>query len=206
MIESYENALQIAVLLVCLCFSVVRAARTREKAWILLSFLYGVLLLGDLYWEAYLIFLGVTPSFYVSEFSWYASYLFLFLLLRQTMPPEAWRKRSALPWIGPVFAVGMCAFYMQWGDVAGNLICALLMGLLLFHSILGLLWLRESQDKRQRRLCSAVLFLCAMEYLTWTLSCYFRDNSFANPYYWSDLLLSLSFALLLPGVRKAVAA
>jgi hypothetical protein len=206
MIESLENGLQIAVYAVCLIVSVVRALRTEERAWVVLAFFYGVLALGDLYLEVFLIFVERSPVFYISEFSWYASYLFLFLLLRQAMPHEAWRKRRALPWLCVAFTVGMGAFYLQWGDPVGNLVCALLMGLLMFYSVWGLLWLRGEADRRQTLLCAAVLTFCAMEYVTWTLSCFFRNDSLLNPYFWADTLTGLSTVLLLPGVRKAVAA
>ncbi len=207
MIESYENALQFAVALVCLCVSIGRAMRTRERAWILLSAFYACWTLGDLYWEIFLIFLHITPPyFYVADFSWYASYLLLFLLLRQLLPPEAWRGRRLLPWIGPVFAVAMCAFYLQFGDVASNLVCMALMALLLYHAIRGLLFLRGAADRRQTLLCAAVLVFCAMEYLTWTVSCFWKDDSLTNPYYLADTLLTLSFIPLLPGVGKAVRA
>ena len=64
MIESYENGLQIIVLLLCLCVSVGRSIRRRDRAWLLLSFFYGCWVLGDLYWEVFLIFFGTTPSLF----------------------------------------------------------------------------------------------------------------------------------------------
>jgi len=206
MIESYENGLQIAVSLVCLCLSVYQAVHTKEKAWIMLSFFYGSWLLGDFYWETFLIFFHEPPQFYISDFSWQASYIFLFLLLKQTMPAEAWQKRYALPWLGVIFTAAMGVFYLQWGNFVGNLICALLMGLLLFYATWGLLYLRRAKDKRYRLLCIAVLIFCAMEYATWTASCFWEGTSWGDPYLIADVLLTASLVPFIPAVRKAVRA
>ncbi len=204
MIESHENALQIAVLAVCLAVSVSRAVITKKKEWILLSFFLGSWVLADLYWVTFLIFLDRTPDvFYVSQFSWYASYIFLFLLLRQVLPQEK-GPRSFLPWIGPIFAAGTCAFFMQWGAYAENLICAFLMGLLIFYAIRGLVLPRGAEDKKHLSLCVTVLVFCALEYALWTASCFWEGDSFANPYYWMDTLLTLSFIPLVFAVGRAV--
>ncbi len=206
MAESCENALQITVAVICLSVGTVRAVRTREKAWILLSAFYGCWALGDLYWGTFLIFFQRTPPYsYVPEFSWYSSYLLLFLLLRQLLPAEAWRIRGALPWLGVVIAAGMCAFYLQWGGVLSNLICAVLMGLLMLHAIRGLTFIHGS-DRRYMPLCAAVLLFCFAEYATWTASCFWYTDDWTSPYLFADTLITLSFIPLLPAVRRAVRA
>ena len=205
MIESHENALQIAVLAVCLAVSVSRAALTKRREWTLLSFFYGSWVLADLYWEMFLLLLDRTPDvFYVSQFSWYASYIFLFLLLRQVLPQEKIAARPLLPWLGPLFAAGMSVFFMQWGAYAENLICAFLMGILLFHSIRGLFLSRGAGGRKRLPLCLSVLLFCVVEYVLWTASCFWEGDSLANPYYWIDVMLTLSFIPLLFAVRRAV--
>jgi hypothetical protein len=205
MIESYENGLQIIVLLLCTAISVWSAVRTRNRAWTLLSLFYGSWVLGDLYWEMFLIFIGRTPSiFYVAEFSWKASYLFLFMLIRFLVPAEAWKNRNPLPWLGVIFSAAMCVFYLQWGDVADNLLCAVLMGLLFFHLIRSVQYLRSSGERRLLLFCAAGLVFCVMEYVTWTASCFSTGDSLTNPYFIADTVLTFSFIPLLFGVRKAV--
>ena len=207
MFESLETGLQLLILLVCMYISIWRALATRAREWILLAFFYGSWVLGDLYWEACLIFYGKTPHFfYVSDLNWWASYIFLFLLLKQAFPPEAWQRRRILPWLGVVFTVGMGVFYLQWGDLFSNAVCAVLMGLLLFYAVWGLMYLRQSGSARQRPLCLAVLLFCAAEYCTWTASCFWRADSAASLYLWADTLLSFSFFAFLPAARKAVEA
>ena len=82
MIERIENALQIGVLVVCAAIAVYRTVKHRGEAWMLLSFFYGSWLLGDIYWLACLVFYDGTPQISaVSDLSWYAAYIFLYLLL-----------------------------------------------------------------------------------------------------------------------------
>ena len=57
-------------------------------------------MLGDLYWQACLIFYEDTPAVsVVSDVSWYASYVFLYMLLREVSPPEKIRKKNLLPYL-----------------------------------------------------------------------------------------------------------
>ncbi|MBR3189095.1 MAG: hypothetical protein IKF59_13855, partial [Lachnospiraceae bacterium] len=54
----------------------------RNRAWIVLALASGVFFLGDLYCVLFLVLYGRTPAYsYIPYLSWYASYLFLLLLL-----------------------------------------------------------------------------------------------------------------------------
>ena len=75
----------------------------------------------------------------MADLSWYASYIFLYLLIRLVAPPHSGTRLRFLPWLAPVFTFAMAVFYMQWADYASNLIYASLMGLLMFASIRRLL-------------------------------------------------------------------
>ena len=220
MIESYENALQIAVLLLCVCAAVYHAIKTHNKAWTLLSFFYGSWLLGDVYWMVCLAFFGSTPEISViSDLSWCAAYLFLYLLLRQIMPPMPGREKRLLPWLGFVFSMTMAVFhysfyvdwgeqygiaYVLWGKALNNLVYGGLMGLLLFSVIRRMM--EERRRSGQSFLLVAVLIHCLLEYAMWTLSCFFWEITLANPYYWCDFQLTASFLLLLMATKKAVSA
>ena len=101
MIERIENALQIAVLLACVSVSLYRAAAGRSRMWTLLFFFYGSWVLGDIYWLACLIFFDQTPQIsVVSDLSWYASYIFLYMLLRHAAAHQI-PGRGALHRLGP---------------------------------------------------------------------------------------------------------
>ena len=203
MFESLENALQIGMLFGCAGVAAVRAVALRSRAWTLLAFFYGSWGLGDVYWLVCLLFFGQTPQIsVVSDLSWYASYIFLYMLLREAAPPVSRRESRLLPWLGPVFAAGMAAFFLRWGEAVSNLVYGALMGLLLFSAIRRL---QDSEHGGEKRfLCALILAFCLLEYALWTASCFFTGDSWRNPYYWFDLLLTLCFPLFLPALGKAV--
>lgn len=203
MIESYENAIQVTVLLACLGIALIRAVSQRERGWTLLFFFYGSWALGDLYWLLCLIFFDKSPQFsVVSDLSWYASFIFLYLLICQIAPPEK-DSKWLLPWLGPLFTTGMALYYMQWGNVISNLICAAMLGLLLYAAIARLL--DRKTYGRQRFLCVMIIIFCLLEHGLWISSCIFEWDGLRNPYYWFDFLLTLSFPCFLPATKKAVA-
>lgn len=201
MIEQIDNGIQIAVLVICVIEAIFKAAKYRSRSWTLLAFFYGSWLLGDIYWTVCLLFYDKTPEIsVVSDLSWYASYIFLYLLLRHTSPPEKLAGKKIIPWLGPVFALGMALFYMRLGAILNNLIYAGLMGLLLYAAISRL------TERRDRALPVVILIFCLLEYALWTASCFWNDPIQFHPYYCFDLLLTLSFPFFLPAARKAVTA
>ena len=158
---------------------------------------------GDIYWLVCLVFFGRTPQIsVVSDLSWYASLIFLYMLLRHVAPPEGARERRFLPWLGPLFALGMAAFFMQWGEITSNLIYASLMALLLFSVIRRLL--DRQKYAAQRPLCVMILMLCLLEYVLWTASCFFKGDGPENPYYWFDFLLTVSFPFILRATSAGI--
>ena len=102
MIESIENALQIGALIICAVVSLYPTITRKSREWMILFFFYGSFLLGDIYWLVCLIFFGDTPKIsVVSDLSWYAMYIFLYMLLIQTAPPVKTSRLRALPWRVP---------------------------------------------------------------------------------------------------------
>ena len=199
MIESLENILQILVVTCCLVIAVIRGIARKSRLWLLLTLFYGSWLLGDLYWVAFLVFFSKTPQIsLVSDLSWYASFVFLYMLLRDVSPPGKDGAAKKLRWLGPIFALGMALFFIQWGEILGNLIYAGLMGLLLYAAI------SRITERRCVCLASMILIFCLLEYGLWVASCFWDSDSVANPYYWFDLLLSICFPFFLPATKKAM--
>lgn len=207
MTEIIENSLQLVLLMACTVLAGVYAFRTKSMSAGILTMFYGSYVLGDIYWLLYLVFYNHTPDvFYVPYLSWYAGYLFLFLFLQRLAPEEERKTVYPATWLMPVFTGGMCIYYMQFGDYLGNVITAVLMGLLLFHAVRGLIWIRRHPEgKRRRALYAVVLAFCVLEYLAWTASCIFVGDTLSNPYYWFDFMLTPCAMLILPAFRKAVA-
>ncbi len=223
MIEIIENTIQLVLTGICAWLALYRAVRSKEHAWALLGLFFGIFFLGDLYWLLFLVFYKKTPQYYsVSDLSWYTSYLFLLLMLiyirveicgqrmpgmRQCGGPAGWvRQFPPLLWCVPVFTAGMCVFYMQRGDYLSNIVAAALMTGLIWHALSGLISLRgqPEQQGRLRMLFFITILFCLTEYALWTSSCFWMGDTIANVYYWFDLLLSVTFVLFLPALRKAV--
>jgi len=201
-VESIDNLLQIFILIICTIVSFLRAL-AGDKSWILLFLFYGCWLLGVLYWLFCIVFYQSTPQISViSDLSWYAAYIFLYMLIRQTAPPEKALSKKFIVWLGPLFCAAMMIFFIQFGAVVSNLIYAGLMGLLTYASLH-----RITEKKRYHEqcwLCVVILIICLLEYVLWTVSCFFEGNTLSNPYYWIDCILSFSFLFLLPAAKKAV--
>ena len=204
MIESLENAIQIAALLVLAVISLCMAVRKKDRVWVYLFFFYGSAMLGDIYWVVYLVFFSKNPeTSLVPDLSWLASYIFIYLILKQFYPKTGEKKISILPWIGPVFAAGMALYFMQWDSIPRNVIYAVLEGILLF-TVIKILTERRTSGKSMWFPWN-LLFFCMMEYGSWFASCIWVEDSISNPYYWFDFLVTVSYLLFLPATEKAVA-
>lgn len=205
MIENSENAIQFVVLLACVFVAMYRAIKARDKAWMLLTFFYVSWAMGVFYWLLCLFFFGSVPQIsVVSDLSWYAAFLFLYLLVTQVAPDGEGDGKSPVAWLGPVFTLGMAVFYMQWGKVLSNLLYAATMGLLLFAA-LQRLW-QERHGGRSRFLCTLILIFCLLEHGLWTSSCFWEGDALFNPYYWFDFMVTACFPIFIPATKRAVAA
>ena len=137
--ELFSNFFQIAVTLLGFCMSGIRYLKDRKQAYFLLTCFYGCFALGSLYWTLYLLLFSETPQvFYVSEFGWVASVIFLYLL-QYTLSSAGERRfltRKAL--IAPLIGIPLCVFYCTFGDVLSNLLWCGMMIVVSYHSIRGL--------------------------------------------------------------------
>ena len=79
--ELIENLLQLLVTFVDTVLSGISYRKSGRQAYFLLLCFYGCFALGALYWTLYLLLFDTTPRvFYVSEFGWVASVMFLRIL------------------------------------------------------------------------------------------------------------------------------
>jgi len=209
MIEVYESAISVGILCICSGLDLVRVIKTRRREWVLLAMFHILYMMSSLYWLVYVIFFGESPQYtHIAELGWYVSYLVLLLLLQNVREKDMDGKKypaSHLVWI---FTLGMAVFYIIYseGDYISNIICAVLMGLLLEHTVKAGLYCREKYGNlyRKKLLYRGVFIYCFMEYLCWTMSCFFYEDSWTNPYYISDILMALSTAVFIPAVDRVV--
>ena len=79
--ELIENSPQLLVTFSGACLAGIAYRKSGRQAYFLLLCFYGCFALGALYWTLYLLLFGATPHvFYVSEFGWVASVIFLHIL------------------------------------------------------------------------------------------------------------------------------
>ena len=93
--ELIENLLQLRVTFVGTVLSGIAYRKSGRQAYFLLLCFYGCFALGALYWTLYLLLFDTTPRvFYVSEFGWVASVIFL-RILQATLEGEMNAASSA---------------------------------------------------------------------------------------------------------------
>ena len=150
-----------------------------------------------------------TPRvFYVSEFGWVASVIFL-RILQATLAGTDERSFSCRrAWLAPAFDVPLLAFYCAFGDILSNLIWCGMMVWLSFCAIRGLAYTKTQTGaaRNMRYFHIGVLCFAFAEYLLWTVGCFWPDTSLTSPTFWCDMLLTFAILGLLPATRKAVEA
>ena len=111
--ELIENLLQLLVTFVGALLSGISYRKSRRQAYFLLLCFYGCFALGALYWTLYLLLFDTTPRvFYVSEFGWVASVIFLRILQATLSTQEERSFRCRRAWLAPAFGVPLLAFLL----------------------------------------------------------------------------------------------
>ena len=207
--ELIENLLQLLVTFLGACLAGFSYWKSRRQQYFLLLCFYGCFALGALYWTLYLLLFGATPRvFYVSEFGWVSSVIFLRILQATAACKEERVFSSRRAWLAPLIGVPLLVFYCTFGDILSNLIWCGMMIWLSFCAIRGLVYANGQADAARniRWFHIGVLCFAASEYLLWTAGCFWPDASPASPTFWCDMLLTLTILGLLPATRKAVGA
>ena len=111
--ELIENLLQLLTTFVGALLSGISYRKSRRQAYFLLLCFYGCFALGALYWTLYLLLFDTTPRvFYVSEFGWVASLLFLRILQATLAGADERAFRCRRAWLAPAFGVPLLAFLL----------------------------------------------------------------------------------------------
>ena len=205
--ELIENLLQLLVTFVGAVLSGISYRKSRRQAYFLLLCFYGCFALGSLYWTLYLLLFDTTPRvFYVSEFGWVASLIFLRILQATLEGADERSFRCRRAWLAPAFGLPLLAFYCIFGALLSNLIWCGMMVWLSFCAIRGLVYAKTQTGaaRNMRYFHIGVLCFAFAEYLLWTVGCFWPNTSPESPTFWCDMLLTLAILGLLPATRKAV--
>ena len=112
--ELIENLLQLLTSFVGALLSGIAYRKSHRQAYFLLLCFYGCFALGALYWTLYLLLFDTTPRvFYVSEFGWVASVIFLRILQATLSTPEERSFRCRRAWLAPAFGVPLRGYSLQ---------------------------------------------------------------------------------------------
>lgn len=207
MIELFDNISQFLVTLFATIGAGLLFYKSRLQSCLLLTCFFATFMLGSLYWTLHFLLLNYTPQiFYVADLAWIASYIFLLTLLHTLSSPEERKFRHPVMWFVPIFCIPQVILYLRYGDILLNLfLCGLTM-VIAWYSVRALIY-GSKEGKKQGHMQSfhiRVLSIIILEYALWTVSCFWVSNTYTNPYFWIDFLLTASLFSLLPSMKKAV--
>ena len=207
--ELSENLLQLLTTFVGALLSGIAYRKSRRQAYFPMLCFYGCFALGSLYWTLYLLLFHTTPRvFYVSEFGWVASVIFLSILQYSLSSAEERGFVCRRARIAFLIGVPLCIFYCTFGDILSHLLWCGMMIAVSYHAIRGLTYARtQTGAARQLRYFHiGVLCYVAAEYILWTSGCFRQGDSASFLYYGFDVLLTGCIFALLPATGRAVQA
>lgn len=207
MIELLDNFSQFLVTLIATIGAGLSFYKSSKQAYLLLTCFFATFMLGTLYWTLHFLMFNYTPQiFYVSELAWVASYMFLLTLEHTLSSPEERKFLHPAVWLVPIFCIPQLILYLSHGDILFNLlICGLTMAAA-WYSMRGLIFARRQsgEGRKMQYFHISVLIIVFLEYSLWTSSCFWISDTYTNPYFWIDFLLTASLFALLPATKKAV--
>lgn len=200
--ELIDNCFQIAVLMCSALAAIAATFRHKDRCFLILALFYICVSMGTLYWVLYLFILGSVPRvFYVSEFSWLASYLFLLSF-------QMIRTDRIRPFFSPIslscalFTAAIVLVFRIFGP--SYLVSMAFAGVVSVIVYLAVWQLRHRGDGR---LIDCWLLLCVgLQLLLYVVSGFMRDYTRFNLYFAVDITLTFSFAALLPLALREVEA
>ena len=200
MFELTENTFQVLILCACVGVSLYRSIKFGDKTSILLLFFHGGYLMGDLYWQVCLYYFGESPQIpVISDLSWYASFMFLIILLKSEIELSGIKKRTEksiirriLPFLSFAFTGIMATYFIQYGQIPANILYALFLGYILYI-VFDIFWNYEKPNKRLSVACLLAFIFCFGEYGAATSSCFWDEPTIYNPYHWFNIFQTLSF-------------
>ncbi len=199
--ELIDNCFQVAVLFCAALASIAAAFRQKDRRFLILALFFLCVSMGTLYWVLHLFILGNVPQvFYVSEFSWLASYLFLlsFQMMRTDRVKPFF---SPLSLICALFTAAIILVFRMFGP--SYFVSGAFAGVFSAFVYLAVWRLRR---KGGGGLTDCWLLLCVgLQLLLFVVSGFTQDYTRFNLYFAVDIALTLSFVALLPLALREVA-
>lgn len=200
-LELFSNILQLAVCIVAAIVTTTIATNKKTVEYTLAAGVLITLALGISYWLTYQFLVELTPQiFYVADISWIAAYTFL-LALELYITDDAVRgRRHFAMYIHFPILLAITIYFCQWGDVLMNFAYMIPLACCAYLAIRNLIF----GGAKARVLHIFCIVFIITEYALWIASCFWVSDTWTNPYFWFDFMITAEIALFLPIVRKAV--
>ncbi len=206
-LELFLDILQLLVTLAGCGCSVLLYCKSRRQHYFLLTCFYGCFSLGLFYWTIYLLLFDKTPQLlYVTEIAWLSALIFLGMLQYTFSSQEERTFWCPAMWLAPVTGVATMVVYWLCGGVLFTMLRFSLSVMLVWKNIQSLCYLAAQKQPapQLRTFYIAVLTFVAAEYALWLSSVFWVSDTWNNPYFWFDFLLTAVLAALLPITKRAV--
>lgn len=198
--EVIDNLFQAIVLSFSSAAAVVLAVRMRERRFLILAFAYICFAMGTIYWLLHIVIMGMVPQvFYVAEISWGASYLF-YLSLQILRSEKIKVQFSIVPALVTIWAVWYITRYHILGPSQFlSDVCAVIMGAITYLAVLRLI-----RREPGWRIDLQLLLILALQITVYVVSWRMANFIHFNLYFAVDILLTLSFAGMIPLLYREV--
>lgn len=192
--EVFDNCFQVVMLLCMAVAAVAEAFRHKDRRFLILALFFFCVSMGTLYWVLHLSIFGNVPQvFYVSEFSWLSAYLFLLSF-----------QMERTDQVKPLFSMPalFCALFTATSVLGVRMfgpsyfVSAAFAGVM---SAIVYLTVWRLRHQSGMVLIDCWILLCVgLQLLLFVVSIFMRDYTNFNLYFAVDIMLTLSFAALLP--------
>ena len=134
--------------------------------------------------------------------------MFLLTLGYTMSTPDERKFRHPAIWLVPIFCIPQLILYLSTGGILFNLFISGLAMAIGWNSARGLIYNRKQRKKQRAKeiFHTVVLLIIFFEHCLWTSSCFWISDTYTNPYFWFDFMLTASMFALLPATKRAVEA
>ncbi len=199
-IELFSNILQTIVVSVSAIIAIHLTLHKNNVEYMLAAGSLSSYALGMLYWSTYQLFNQQTPQvFYVADISWVAFFLFMMGLILY-LGEETKEKRHFSMFLHLPVLLGLNIFFCMWGDILYNTIQMIIFSVTWYVAVRSLLF----GKKENRNIYIFFLLLMLTHYALWIASCFWVSDTWTNPYFWFDFIITFALGMMLPMVKKAV--
>ena len=191
-IDMIDNICMLLTAVIGLLICLFRYIENPKRGYLYLSVYFLARLLSDYYWTLYYIVMNSEPdiSAIMAYFGWNVSYLFLLILVYYRRNPEIKRLFHPVMLIPVPINIYLFILFTSFGGLFNNLWSGIILTGVEIFCLQSLIYYFKNRKNGVHFpfLHVTVLAGVVIEYVMWTLSCYFWDDDWSNPYYYFAFL------------------